>query len=107
MDAKTIAFLVLLGGTPAEHVIQMQSIDDCLRAGEFVAQVQCMDESEYAEHVAESETATVSGALVAPPNPMQNMPSATQRRLRNVLNPTPVTPTTPIRRLSARKAERP
>jgi D-alanine-D-alanine ligase-like ATP-grasp enzyme len=111
MDAAVIAFLVLLGGTSAEHVIRMPSMDDCLRASETVAQAQCMDETEYAEHVAisgaspNSGASTVSGALMAPPpNAMQNFPSAAQRRVRNALNPVPTTPTTPVRRLAARKA---
>ena len=109
MDATVIAFLVLLGGTPAEHVIQMPSLDECMRASEFVAHAQCLDPEEYNQHVRESTAATASGALIAtpppPPNPAQSFPSATQRRIRNALNPVPTTPTSPVRRLTARKAE--
>jgi hypothetical protein len=112
MDATVVAFLVLLGGTSAEHVIRMPSMDDCMRAAEFVAQAQCLDEPEYGEHVATSGAspnsgATVSGALVAPPpDAMKNFPSAAQRRVRNALDPVPTTPTLPMRRLTARRAER-
>jgi hypothetical protein len=107
MDVTVIAFLVLLGGTPAEHVIRMPSIDECMRAAEFVAQAQCLDQEEYDQHVEASTAATASGSLVAPPpaaNPAQSFPSATQRRIRNALNPVPTTPTVPVRKFSARKA---
>jgi hypothetical protein len=108
MDVSVIAFLVLLGGSPAEHVIQMPSMDDCMRASEFVAQAQCLDQEEYDQHVETATAATASGALIAPPppapSPMQAFPSATQRRVRNALNPVPTTPTMPVRRLTARKA---
>lgn len=112
MDATVIAFLVLLGGTSAEHVIRMPTMDDCMRAAESVSQAQCLDEQEYAEHVATggaapNSGATASGALLAPPpNAMQNFPSAAQRRVRNALNPVPTTPDVPTRRLIARKAAR-
>lgn len=108
MDGTVIAFLVLLGGTPAEHVIQMPSLDDCLRASEFVAQAQCLDQEEFDRHVETAAASTASGALIAPPppapSPMQSFPSAAQRRVRNALNPVPTTPTLPVRRLIARKA---
>jgi hypothetical protein len=107
MDVTVIAFLVLLGGTPAQHVIQMPSMDDCMRASEFVAQAQCLDQEEYDRHVETAVANTASGALIAPPppsDPMQAFPSASQRRVRNALNPVPTTPTMPVRRLIARKA---
>jgi hypothetical protein len=107
MDVTVIAFLVLLGGTPAEHVIQMPSMDDCMRASEFVAQAQCLDRDEYGQHLETATAATASGALIAPPppsDPLLAFPSATQRRVRNALNPVPTTPTLPVRRLTARKA---
>jgi hypothetical protein len=79
-----------------------------MRAAEFVAQAQCLDQAEYDRHVEEQAAATASGALIAapppPPDPTQGFPSATQRRIRNALNPVPTTPTLPIRRLAARKA---
>ena len=106
MDVKIIAFLVLLCGTPAEHVIEMPSMDDCLRASEFVVQARCLDTDEFAAHLAEVSAVSADRPTIpelAPGGALQNWPSATQRRLRNVMNPTPTPPTLPLRRSSTRK----
>jgi hypothetical protein len=108
LNGSVIAFLVLLGGTPAEHVIRMPSMDDCVRAAEFVAQAQCLSQEDYDRQREDiGATGTVSGALIAPPpafDPLLALPSAAQRRVRNVLYPVPTSATSPVRRLLARRA---
>lgn len=97
MGAKAIAFLVLLGGTPAEHVIEMPSFDECQRAAEFVAQAECMTQGDFDSHLlansyVETDIKPASGDLAEPGAALQNFPSATARRLRNVMNPPAAAP---------------
>ena len=47
MAVTTIAFLVLLGGTPAEHIIAMPSMSECHRAAEGVSSFQCLTADEF------------------------------------------------------------
>jgi hypothetical protein len=102
MDVSTIAFLVLLGGTPAEHIIAMPSMADCRRAAETIASYQCLTADEFDERIRNvnnisSDLAPASG----PTDPVTNSngepeiktregtPSALKRQVRKALDPQP------------------
>lgn len=109
MDVSTIAFLVLLGGTPAEHIISMPSYDDCQRAAETLSLFECLDADQFEAKLKEtkriqSDLQPASGDI--PPSrptvdPAQTesavngMPSALRRQARNALYPLPDTQLTP------------
>jgi len=102
MDVVTIAFLVLLGGTSAEHIIAMPSMDECRRAAESVSSYQCLTADEFDERMRNlnsisSDFAPASG----PTDPVTNSngepeiralegtPSALKRQVRKALDPQP------------------
>jgi len=104
MDVATIAFLILLGGTSAEHIIAMPSMEDCRRAAESVAASQCLTADEFDARIQQTssiqsdlQTASASSDPVAMPSGIPEMkamdgaPSALKRQARKALNPDPET----------------
>jgi len=102
MDVATIAFLVLLGGTPAEHIIAMPSMADCQRAAESVSSYQCLTADQFDERInnvtnMQSDFAPASGPTDAVTNSngepemkaMEGAPSALKRQIRKALDPQP------------------
>ena len=108
MNISTIAFLVLLGGTPEEHVILLDGMDECHRAAESITQYSCMNADEYDAHLrsgghTRSAFQTASGPLgratpeqsapartvdkAASEEALVAMPSAVQRRVMDALYP--------------------
>lgn len=99
MDVATIAFLVLLGGSPAEHIIAMPTMDDCYRAAETLTQFQCLNADEFDTYIRESgntqtdlqpasgEPVTAPTVLPQADNKMEGVPSALKRRAHNALYP--------------------
>ena len=107
MDVTTIAFLILLGGTSAEHIIAMPSMDDCKRAAESIGAYQCLTADEFDLRIQQTssiqsdlQTASTSPDPVAMPSgipevkPMDGAPSALKRQARRALNPEPETGST-------------
>ncbi len=103
MDVATIAFLVLLGGTPAEHIIAMPSMDDCRRAAESISSYQCLTADEFDARInnvtnIQSDFAPASGPSTDPVTnsngepemkAMEGTPSALKRQVRRALDPQP------------------
>ena len=102
MDVATIAFLVLLGGTSAEHIIAMPSMADCRRAAEGVTSYQCLTADEFDERInninnMQSDFAPASGPTDPVTNSngepemkaMEGTPSALKRQVRKALDPQP------------------
>lgn len=101
MDVATIAFLILLRGTPTEHVIVVPSMDDCHRTAESLANFECLTADEFDERTraggATSDLQPASGPNnpVAMPSgtpeikPMDGAPSALKRQIRRSLAPQP------------------
>ena len=105
MNVTTIAFLVLLGGTPSEHVITMPSYDDCQRAAETVSQFDCLNADQFDARLRNTRRIATDMQPASAPAPgetplskptvdpartetaITGMPSATQRRVRNALYP--------------------
>lgn len=100
MAVTTIAFLVLLGGTPAEHIIAMPSMSECHRAAEGVNSFQCLTADEFDARFqavgsiqSDLQTASASIESVAMPSgvpevkPLEGTPSALKRQVRKALNP--------------------
>jgi hypothetical protein len=100
MDVTTIAFLILLGGTPAEHIIAMPTMADCYRAAESVTQFECLTVDEFDRRIREDQNVetdlqTAGEPVTAPTVPpqaenrMEGVPSALKRRAHSVLYPVP------------------
>ena len=100
MDVATIAFLILLGGTPAEHIIGVSSMDDCYRAAESLVNFECLTADEFDGRTragggtaSDPQPASGPGNPVAMPSgtpeikPMDGAPSALKRQIRRALNP--------------------
>lgn len=101
MGVSTIAFLILLGGTAAEHIIEMSSYDDCRRAAETISQFECLSADEFDARLKETnriETDMLpASGHSTPPRPtvdpvqtesaISGMPSAVQRQIRDALYP--------------------
>jgi hypothetical protein len=100
MDITAVAFLVLLGGTSAEHVIPMPSMEDCHRAAETIASYECLTADEFDNRVrtvgnSQTDLQPASGDPVAMPTgtpeikPLEGTPSALKRQVRRALTPEP------------------
>lgn len=102
MAVTTIAFLILLGGTSAEHIIAMPSMADCQRAAESVSSYQCLTADEFDERMQNitnipSDFAPASGPTDGVTNSngepemkaMEGAPSALKRQVRKALDPQP------------------
>jgi hypothetical protein len=100
MAVTTIAFLILLGGTSAEHIIAMPSMSECRRAAESVNSFQCLTADEFDARIqnvgsiqSDIQTASTSPDPVAMPSgtpevkPLDGTPSALKRQVRKALNP--------------------
>lgn len=101
MTVSTIAFLVLLGGTPSEHIIAMSNYDDCRRAAETLSQFECLTADQFDARLKDTSRIPTdmqpASGDISPPGPIvdraqtesaiSGMPSAVQRQIRDALYP--------------------